>query len=63
MTKSSVSLHTKSTARDVFSYLLLISMLIVSLVSFLTVVFQYVNVQFPDTLDYYWREGALMAMR
>ncbi|HAU66362.1 MAG: hypothetical protein UT30_C0001G0036 [Candidatus Uhrbacteria bacterium GW2011_GWF2_39_13] len=63
MTKLLVHPQVKSTARDVFLYLLLISMLIVSIVSFLTVVFQYVNVQFPDTLDYYWREGALMAMR
>ena len=63
MTKPLVHPQAKSTARDVFSYLLLIVMLIVSIVSFLTVVFQYVNVQFPDTLDYYWREGSLQAMR
>jgi len=53
----------KSSARDVFSYLLLIAMFIVGVVSFLTLVFQYVNLQFPDVLDSWWREGALQAMR
>ena len=53
----------KSTARDVFSYLLLIAMFIVGVVSFLTLLFQYINVQFPDTLDYWWREGSLQAIR
>lgn len=53
----------KSTARDVFSYLLLIIMFIVGVVSFLTLLFQYINIQFPDTLDYWWREGSLQAIR
>lgn len=53
----------KSTARDVFSYLLLIIMFIVGVVSFLTLLFQYINIQFPDQLDYWWREGALQAIR
>lgn len=53
----------KSTARDVFSYLLLISMFIVGVVSFLTLLFQYINIQFPDQLDYWWREGSLAAIR
>lgn len=53
----------KSTARDVFSYLLLIIMFIVGVVSFLTLLFQYINIQFPDQLDYWWREGALAAIR
>lgn len=53
----------KSTARDVFSYLLLIAMFIVGVVSFLTLLFQYINVQFPDTLDFWWREGSLVAIR
>lgn len=53
----------KSTARDVFSYLLLIAMFIVGVVSFLTLLFQYINIQFPDTLDYWWREGSLQAIR
>ena len=53
----------KSTARDVFSYLLLIAMFIVGVASFLTLVFQYVNLQFPDVLDDWWRQGALDAIR
>ncbi|MBI4435558.1 hypothetical protein HY630_02710 [Candidatus Uhrbacteria bacterium] len=53
----------KSSARDVFSYLLLIAMFIVGVVSFLTLLFQYINIQFPDTLDYWWREGSLQAIR
>ena len=53
----------KSTARDVFSYLLLIAMFIVGVVSFLTLLFQYINIQFPDQLDSWWREGALQAIR
>ncbi|TAL49984.1 hypothetical protein EPN81_04055 [Patescibacteria group bacterium] len=53
----------KSTARDVFSYLLLIAMFIVGVVSFLALIFQYVNIQFPDQLDYWWREGALQVIR
>lgn len=53
----------KSTARDVFSYLLLIAMFIVGVVSFLTLLFQYINIQFPDTLDYWWRDGSLAAIR
>lgn len=38
-------------------------MFIVGVVSFLTLLFQYINVQFPDTLDFWWREGSLMAIR
>ena len=53
----------KSTARDVFSYLLLIAMFIVGVVSFLTLLFQYIDIQFPDQLDSWWREGALQAIR
>lgn len=53
----------KSSARDVFSYLLLIAMFIVGVVSFLTLMFQYINIQFPDQLDYWYREGALQAIR
>ena len=53
----------KSSARDVFSYLLLIAMFIVGVVSFLTLLFQYINIQFPDQLDYWWREGSLQAIR
>lgn len=53
----------KSSARDVFSYLLLITMFIVGVVSFLTLMFQYINIQFPDQLDSWYREGALQAIR
>lgn len=53
----------KSSARDVFSYLLLIAMFVVGVVSFLTLIFQYVNIQFPDQLDYWYREGALQGIR
>lgn len=53
----------KSTARDVFSYLFLIIMFIVGVVSLLTLLFQYINIQFPDQLDYWWREGSLQAIR
>jgi hypothetical protein len=54
--------HSESTARDVFSYLLMTSMLIAGVIAFLTLVFQYVNVQLPDTLDY-WPQGYLNSMR
>ncbi|NQV89989.1 hypothetical protein HQ487_01115 [Candidatus Uhrbacteria bacterium] len=53
----------KSSARDVFSYLLLIAMFIVGIVSFLTVMFQYITIQFPDQLDYWYREGAFQLIR
>jgi hypothetical protein len=53
----------KSSARDVFSYLLMIIMLAVGVVSFITLLFQYVNVQFPDALDSWMMQSASMAMR
>jgi hypothetical protein len=56
-------LSAKSTARDIFSYLLLLIMFIMSVVSFLTLLFQYIDIQFPDQLDSWWREGALDAIR
>lgn len=40
----------RSTAKDVFSYLLAFSMLYVGLVSFITLIFQYIEVKFPDVL-------------
>lgn len=52
----------KSTAKDVFSYLLMIIMLYVGVVSFITLLFQYVNVSFPDVLEYY-PMGQYEAMR
>lgn len=42
-----------TTARDFFSHLLSISMLYVGVISFLALLFQYINVGFPDELDYY----------
>lgn len=47
------SLDHQSSARDVFSYLLLILMLISSVVSFMTLLWQYINIGLPDALDYY----------
>jgi hypothetical protein len=52
----------KSTAKDVFSYLLMITMLYVGVVSFITLLFQYVNASFPDVLEYY-PMGQYEAMR
>lgn len=55
---------TKSSARDVFSHLLLIAMFVTGVVSFLTLLFQYINLQFPDILDSYWiRNAALDTLR
>lgn len=47
----------KSTARDVFSYLLMIIMLYVGVVSFITLLFQYINFSFPDALDWWMNMG------
>ncbi len=44
----------RSTAKDVFSHLLAVVTLYVGVISFITLLFQYVNVKFPDALnDYY----------
>ena len=43
----------KSTPKDVFMHLLGIITLLVSVVSFITLWFQYINVRFPDVLQYY----------
>ncbi|MBI4437906.1 hypothetical protein HY631_03050 [Candidatus Uhrbacteria bacterium] len=56
-------LSSKSTARDVFSYLLMIIMLYVGVVSFITLLFQYVNVSFPDALDSWMMFSAGEIMR
>lgn len=46
---------TKNLPRDTFLYLLAIVTLIVSAISFGTLLFQYINIYFPDVLsDYYW---------
>jgi hypothetical protein len=40
-----------STAKDVFSYLLMIIMLYMGVISFAAMIWQYVNIQFPDPLN------------
>ena len=40
-----------TTAKDVFSYLLMIIMLYVGVISFIAMIWQYVNVGFPDALN------------
>lgn len=42
-----------STARDVFLYLLVTITLAISTISLLTLLFQYINISFPDPLDWY----------
>ncbi len=51
-----------SAAKDVFSYLLMIGTLYVSVVSFLTLIFQYINISFPDVLSFSY-EAATGTMR
>lgn len=53
----------KTTAKDFFLYLGAMVALYVSAISFLVLLFQFVNVTFPDTLHYYSSEGARSAMR
>lgn len=55
----------KVSPRDVFTHLLAIVALYASAISFLVLVFQFVNVQFPDVLsgDYFGMQGAYSAMR
>jgi len=43
-----------SVAKDVFSYLLMIVMLYVGVISFVAMIWQYINVQFPDVLTFYF---------
>lgn len=54
---------TSSTPKDVFSYLLMIAMFYVSIVSFLTIIFQYINVLIPDVLDSYARTYQMSMIR
>lgn len=51
----------RSTARDVFFYLLMIVTLYISVISFITLLFQFVNLLVPDSLDYY--SSITMALR
>ncbi len=52
----------RSTAKDVFSHLFAIVTLYVSVVSFIILGFQYIDVTFPDALSFYYT-GALDAIR
>jgi hypothetical protein len=49
--------------KEAFLYLLMIGTLYASVVSFLTLLFQYVNIYVPDILDYYSTESALGNLR
>ncbi|MBU4314817.1 hypothetical protein KJ673_00225 [Patescibacteria group bacterium] len=51
-----------SSAKDVFSYLLMIGMLYTTVISFIALSFQYINVQFPDYLNFYY-SGAVEIIR
>ncbi len=51
-----------STAKDVFSHLLAVASLYVAVVSVITLYFQYINVQFPDPLQFNYL-GVLDAIR
>ncbi|MFH1315716.1 MAG: DUF5671 domain-containing protein [Candidatus Uhrbacteria bacterium] len=44
----------RSTAKDVFSYLLAIVTLYVGVISFIALYFQYINIKFPDVLSFYY---------
>lgn len=52
----------KTAPKDVFLHLLATAALYASVVSFITLVFQYINYLFPDQLNYY-REGTLNSIR
>ncbi|MBT6254321.1 hypothetical protein HOI83_03780 [Candidatus Uhrbacteria bacterium] len=52
----------KSSAKDVFLYLLMIIMLAVGVSFFVSLLWQYITVQLPDPLDYY-RSGSFDIMR
>lgn len=60
MTHNNIS--AKSSAKDVFLYLLMVIMLGVGVSYFTTLLWQYINVQFPDPLDFYYN-GSLDLMR
>lgn len=60
--KAPVKSKTHSTPKDVFSYLLMFAVLYAAVVSYLTVLFQYVDFRFPDQLSY-GRSGILDAIR
>lgn len=47
-----------SAAKDVFSYLLMIAMLYVGVISFVGLLWQYVEVKFPDALNFYYSSAS-----
>ncbi len=49
--------QTVSSAKDVFSYLLMIGMMYTGIVSLIALLFQYINVQFPDYIDFYYGDA------
>ncbi len=51
-------------ARDAFGYLVLFSTLYVSAVAFVQLIYQFINLGFPDAADAYWRvESSLRSIR
>lgn len=52
----------KSSARDVFAYLLMIIMLYIGVFSFIAILWQYINITLPDPLEFYYSD-ALGTMR
>ena len=52
----------KSTPKDVFMHLLAIVALYASVISFIALLWQYVNVWFPDSLNFYY-PGILSSIR
>ena len=47
----------KSTAKDVFVHLLAYAMLYIGVVSFIALYFQYINVSFPDALNFFYESS------
>lgn len=54
---------THTSARDVFSYLLLVSMFVVSMVNILAILFQIINLKFPEGYDFWTMDGVLEGLR
>lgn len=51
----------QSSARVVFFYLLMVAMLYSSVISTITLLFQYINVAFPDPLEGYWTRNQIFS--
>src|SRR3989339_615950 len=49
-----MDIPSRSTAKDVFSHLLAIVTLYMGVISFIALYFQYINVRFPDVLEFYY---------